>query len=79
MEKLFIVYTCDANHMNASKVPIAYVRQESTARVLILKHSKKSPEKQINEHDHYLLRTIKQTQNRSENYIIEEVPLNVLL
>lgn len=79
MNSIFIVSTCDANHMRSSIEPIAYATDEIGARQLVLKHSKKSYEKVIKEDDHFLLRTINQTQNRSENYIIEEVPLNALL
>lgn len=79
MRKLFIIYTCDANHMNSTKIAIGYYNDFDAARGAILLHSLKSSEGILSEDDLFNLRTIKQTQNRSENYIIEEVPLNTLL
>lgn len=79
MNKLFIVYTCDANHMHSSKIAIAYCDGPLLARFKINEHSLKSSEGKLKKHDRELIDTINQTQNRSENYIIEEVPLNTLL
>lgn len=79
MKKLFIIYTCDANHMKSSYNTIGYYTDFDLARGAVLKDSLQTSEGLLSQHDMILLNQIKQTQNRSENYIIEEVELNKLL
>lgn len=79
MNKLFIVYTCDANHMKSTYEPIGYFEYSDKAVEAVIEHAASSEDGALDEDDAFLIWTIRQTQNLSENYIIEEVPLNVLL
>lgn len=79
MNKLFIVNLCDANHMKSTYEPIGYFEYSDEAVDAVIEHAANSEDGALDEDDAFLIWTIRQTQNRSENYIIEEVPLNVLL
>jgi hypothetical protein len=76
MKKVIILYTCDDWHRHSSKIPLGVFTEKFKAVNFAKLHASKSEEGKLDEHNVFLLTTIDQTQNRSENYIIEECELN---
>lgn len=76
MKKIVILYTCDAWHNYTSNSPIGVFTEKFKAVNFAKLHASKSEEGKLDKHDVFLLSTIDQTQNRDENYIIEEWELN---
>jgi len=79
-DEVHLLYSCDAWHSSNSKILLGVYTSHAEAVIQADNHSKKSEEGDLTVHDTFLLGNIyggiKQTQGRSENYIIEEVKLN---
>lgn len=79
-KEVFTLYSCDTWHSHYSKVLLGVYTSHAKAVKQADEHSKQSEEGELSKHDVLLLGDInggiKQTQGRSENYIIEVEPLN---
>ena len=76
---VFVLFWCDLHHTHDSKRIAGIFEDFDKAFKGAKKFSKSSNEGKISKDDLYLLEYYKQTQNRSENYIIEEWEINKLI
>lgn len=79
-KEAFVLYSCDTWHTHDSKVLLGVYTRHALAVKQADEHSKQSEEGELSKDDVLLLGDInggiKQTQNISENYIIEVEQLN---
>ena len=76
---VFVLFYCDAWHSHSSKRICGVYDDFDNAFDAAKIVAKKSEEGKIKKYDKELLKSINQTQNRSENYIIEELEINKLI
>ena len=72
MRLIYVVFSCDSWHMNNSKVPLAYCSTFDRAVEQTVDRSKNSDEGVLNSDEIAMVYNFNQTQNREENYIIQE-------
>ena len=77
--KLSVLFWCDANHTHNSRKLAGVFDDLHKAFRAANKDSKNSEEGKLTPDDKFNLMKYKQTQNRGENYLIEERELNQLL
>ena len=73
---ILILSTTDAWHSHESKSFLGIFNDDEILKEYVIDHALESEDGGITDHDADLLFSIKQTQGRSENYIIDEEELN---
>ena len=76
---VFVLFWCDLHHTHDSKRIAGIFKDFDKAFDGAIKFSKSSEEGRLSIDDKLLLKRINQTQDRNENYIIEEWEINKLI
>ena len=76
---VFVLFWCDLHHTHDSKRIAGVFESFNKAFDGAVEFSKRDGSLGLGNHDKFLLKTIKQTQDRNENYIIEEWEINKLI
>lgn len=76
---VFVLFWCDLHHTHDSKRIAGVFESFDLAFIGANKFAKNSKEGRISIDDNLLLTRLKQTQDRNENYIIEEWEINKLI
>ena len=79
MKKVFVLFWCDIHHSHDSKRIAGVFDHFDKAFDGAIELSKKDGSLGLGNHDQFMLKNYKQTQDRDENYIIEEWKINQLL